>query len=31
VNGELIGGLDIMVEMQEAGEFEDIKKQVWME
>lgn len=30
VNGELIGGLDIMVEMQQAGEFEDIKKQVGM-
>lgn len=30
VNGELIGWLDIMLEMLEAGEFEDLKKEVNM-
>jgi monothiol glutaredoxin len=30
VKGELVGGLDIMLEMLEAGEFEDLKKDVNM-
>ncbi len=31
INGELIGGLDIIQEMLEAGELEDLKKDVGME
>ena len=31
VNWELIGGLDIMQEMQEAGEFDDLKKEIGMD
>lgn len=31
IDGDLIGGLDIMLEMQEDGEFEDIKKDLGME
>lgn len=31
INGELIWGLDIIQEMLEAGELEDLKKEVWMQ
>ena len=31
INWELIWGLDIIQEMLEAGELEDLKKDVWME
>ena len=31
VNWELIWGLDIMQEMLEAGEFDELKKSIWME
>lgn len=31
VNSELIGGLDIMQEMLQAGEFEELKKQIGMD
>lgn len=30
IHWELIGGLDIMQEMLEAGEFEELKKSIWM-
>lgn len=31
VNGELIGGLDIMQEILQAGELEELKKQIGMD
>jgi monothiol glutaredoxin len=31
INWELIWGLDIILEMLEAWELEDIKKDVWMD